>query len=93
MVENVDGYRFVGWYDSRDKTKGIQYYTNENKSTKKYDKKQNITLYAIWEANAFTVEYNSNGGTGTVKSQTCIYDRDCKLSNNGYSKKGYAFIR
>ena len=86
------GYTFMGWYDSSDYTKGTEYYTSENKSARNYNKTSNITLYAGWKANTFTVKYNGNGNTGgSTSNHTCTYDSDCKLRENGYTKTGYIF--
>ena len=85
------GYTFMGWYDNSDYTKGKQYYTDKNKSARSYDKKAATTLYAGWKANTFTVSYNSNGGSGSTASHTCTYDKDCKLSSNGFTRSGYIF--
>ena len=90
-VPSKTGYTFMGWYDNSDYTKGKQYYTDKNKSARSYDKKAATTLYAGWKAITFTVSYNSNGGSGTTNSHTCTYDKDCKLSSNGFTRSGYIF--
>ena len=46
-----DGYKFMGWYDNKDYNKGTQYYNDKNKSSRKYNKSKNITLYAGWREN------------------------------------------
>lgn len=41
------------------------------------------------------VEYNANANandvTGTMDNQKCIYDSECTLSENKFSRKGYSF--
>ena len=54
------GYTFIGWYDSV--SGGTQYYNASNVAMKKYDKKTNITLYAVWKINELKIMYNGNGG-------------------------------
>ena len=47
------------------------------------------TLYAVWEANTYKVVFNNNGGSGAKTELTCTYDKDCKLSTEGFTKEGY----
>ncbi len=54
------GYTFMGWYDSV--SGGTQYYNASNVAVKKYDKKSNVTLYAVWKINELKIMYNGNGG-------------------------------
>ncbi len=90
-IPSKRGYTFKGWYDSV--SGGTQYYNEKNESSHNYDKKSSTTLYARWEANTFTVEYNGNGSTsGSTESHTCTYDSECLLASSGYKKDGYIFI-
>ena len=41
-----------------------------------------ITLYAIWQANTYTITYNANGGTGAPANQTKTYGVDLTLSTS-----------
>ncbi len=41
--------------------------------------------------NRYTIKFNANGGTGTMKSQNAIYDRMLLLNANQYSRTGYQF--
>ncbi len=85
-----EGYTFKGWYDA--KSNGNQYYTEKNEINHIFDKTADLTLYAIWQINTFTVVYNGNGNTsGSTKSHTCTYNSDCKLLSNGFTKTGYTF--
>ncbi len=44
------------------------------------------------EANTFTVAYAGNNSTGGSTSQhTCIYDQNCTLANNGFTRTNYVF--
>ena len=47
------------------------------------------TLYAVFTANTYKVVFNNNGGTGTKTELTCTYNKDCKLSTEGFTKEGY----
>ena len=53
---------------------------------------ETVTLYAVWEANTYTVIYSINGGTsGTMANTTCTYDQNCTLRSNAFSKTGYTY--
>lgn len=50
----------------------------------------NITLYAIWKANSYTVAYNANGGSSTPTTSSASYPNSVTLAsaisrNNGTS--------
>ena len=86
------GYTFGGWYNTSATTGGTQYYTDEGKALRIYDQTNDITLYARWSANSYTIEFNGNGNTGgSTASITCTYDVACKLTKNGFKKSGYNF--
>ena len=73
------GYTFVGWYlDSEHQTAILS--TN--------GKYENLTLYAKWEANTYTVTFNNNGSTST---QTFTYDQEQALTKNDTDILGYVF--
>ena len=42
-------YIFKGFYDKKDYTKGVQYYDENGKSVRNFDRTTNIALYARWE--------------------------------------------
>jgi len=65
------GYTFKGWS------------TSANNDTVTYSDKQNVTnistgidvtLYAVWEANSYTVTYNPNGGSVNPTTKTVTYN-------------------
>jgi uncharacterized repeat protein (TIGR02543 family) len=53
----------------------------------------NITLYAKWTANTYTVSFDKNNAsaTGSMSSQPFTYDTAQALTANGYSLTGYTF--
>lgn len=75
------GYTFTGWYTDEACT---QLYTDD----KVYG---NITLYAGFRAHTYTINFNSNGGTGSTSSMSMTYDVAKTLTNNGFAKTGYTF--
>ena len=85
---------FMGWYDNPDYTKGKLYYNTDGTSAAIYDKDSNITLYAGWKVNKFTVSFNANGGTGGQKSNIIATQGSAMppISNVAPIKKEYKFI-
>jgi uncharacterized repeat protein (TIGR02543 family) len=82
------GYTFGGWNISTAGT-GTNY--NEESS---YTVTGNITLYAKWTLNQYTVTYNTNGATsGTAPAaRTANYNINITLPNgNGLAKTNYTF--
>ena len=50
-------------------------------------------VYAMWEADTYTISYSGNGeDEGDVSDETVTYDQDYTIAQNGYTKKGYAFV-
>lgn len=76
-------YIFKGWSTSSTATSG---------STGSYTPSSNVTLYATWAENKFTVTYNSNGGTGTIASVTKLYNETITLPSSGFTKSGCKLI-
>lgn len=50
-----------------------------------------IRMYAVWEPNAYTIYFNSNGGTGNMNPITGYSDIDVSISQNSFTKSGYLF--
>ena len=78
------GYTFGGWYKEAA-------CTNKVTSLGATEYTANITLYAQWKANTYTVEFNANGGTGTMDNQSFTYDQSKALSANAFTRTNYAF--
>ena len=68
------GYTFRGWSTSSTDTSG---------TTGSYTPTGNVTLYATWQLNTWTVSYNANGGTASSvpASQTKTYNTTLTLSS------------
>ena len=79
------GYSFMGWSTSNDAT--VEYQAGAT-----YSANANVTLYAVWSANEYTVSYNANGGSNAPASQTKIYETALMLSDIIPVKTGYKFI-
>lgn len=76
-------YKFDGWYTDNE--------TFLNKYV--FDKmpEEDITLYAKWIPNEYTIEFNSNGGKGTMNNQIYTYKVEQKINVNSFTKEGYHF--
>lgn len=51
-----------------------------------------VKFTANWIANTYTLVYDSNGGTGSVQSQSCTYGVSYQFQPNGFTKEGYTFL-
>lgn len=85
------GYTFGGYYTEANGA-GEQYYSYDGKSNKIYDKTSDVTFYAKWSANSYTVTLDAAGGTGSG-TVTAVYDSDMpeitKPVRKGYTFGGY----
>ena len=70
------GYTFKGYYDAT-LGQGKQYYTNAMASARRWDKDENnVTLYAYWTANNYTVTLDKGGSTTGTSNVTATYDSE-----------------
>lgn len=51
-----------------------------------------MVLTAKWEANSYTVKFDSNGGVGSMSDEKFTYDEAKALTANSYSRTGYKFV-
>jgi uncharacterized repeat protein (TIGR02543 family) len=52
----------------------------------------NVTMYAKWTANNYTITFNGNGSTGgSTAAQTIASGATAALTTNGFTKTGYTF--
>lgn len=80
-----DGYAFSGWATT---SSGSAVY----KAGQSYSADADITLYAVWEANTYTISYNANGGNGAPSSQSKKHGTNITLSAQEPKRDGYVFI-
>lgn len=51
-----------------------------------------INLYAQWEVNTYTLSFDSNGGSGSISSQSIDWGEDFVIPTNTFKKEGYKCI-
>ena len=82
------GYTFSGWNTNASGT-GTSYAVGS--SIKNIISQDSTTLYAMWTANTLTVNYNANGGSGTMSPSSFNYDEIQTAKSNVFTKTGYHF--
>ena len=78
------GYTFKGW--SKSSTGSVAFAAGASYTTNASD-----TLYAVWEANTYTVNLDANGGTGGTASVTKTYGQAVTLPTSIPTKTNYNF--
>ena len=79
------GKYFVGWFN--DASAGKQYTEDSIVPSQ-----SNLTLYAHYEYNSYTIVYDGNGQTnGMMKNTQAKYNESVKLSDNAYIKDNHVF--
>lgn len=80
------GYTFVGWGKSSTTT-SVSYNPGGG-----CGENANLTLYAIWRANTYTVTFNANGGTGAPANQSKTHGTALTLSSTKPTRTDYNFL-
>lgn len=79
----IPGYRFDGWYTAPNG--GNKYDFNTPLTG-------NVTVYAHWVGNGYTVRFTGNGATGgSTPDQAFQYNIGQNLRRNGFTRDGYTF--
>lgn len=79
----IPGYRFDGWYTAPNG--GNKYDFNTPLTG-------NVTVYAHWVGNGYTVRFAGNGATGgNTPDQAFQYNIGQNLRRNGFTRDGYTF--
>ena len=84
------GYTLKGYTDTLNGSKNYEV-TNSVSGTFIDTNYPSKTVYTVWEANTYKVIYNINGGSGSMETTTCTYDKECTISKNTFTKTGYTF--
>lgn len=80
------GYSFTGWNTDANGS-GTGYSPGQA-----YGADADLTLYAMWSPNKYTVSYNANGGSGAPSAQTKTYGVTLKLSSTRPTRTNYNFV-
>ena len=80
------GYTFKGWSDSQN---GSVQYTD--RQSFKMTSSATVTLYAVWSANTNAINFNVNGGSGSMSKQQAKTDETISLKQNTFVREGYTF--
>ncbi len=93
LPTEITGQHFAGYYtktngagtqiiDASGKIIGSNTFTNAN-----------VTLYAYWVYNTYSVKFNGNGATsGSMTNQNFTYGSQSALKSNAFVKTGFSFI-
>ncbi|MDE6565686.1 MAG: InlB B-repeat-containing protein, partial [Clostridia bacterium] len=84
------GYTFVGYFDNIDGN-GTRYYNSEMLGLLSWTNTSNITLYAHWMANNYTVKLNAQGGSGGSTEFTVTFGQPLPSSLSAPTRMGYYF--
>lgn len=84
-VPSRTGHTFKGWATS---SSGSVAYSPEAN----YTNNASVTLYAVWQANTYTITYNANGGTGAPPNDIKTYGVTLTLSTTIPERTNYKFL-
>lgn len=76
-----EGFTFLGWFDGES--------SNASHITNSSAFKSNLTLYAKWQKNIYTISFNSNGGSSISEKE--LYYQDVIIIYNEPTRDGYIF--
>lgn len=80
------GYSFIGWNTMADGSGTARAATSTFTMPE-----TDVTVYAIWSINAYTVYYNMNGGTGSITPQPGTFGTNVTVSSTLPTRVGYTF--
>ncbi|WP_151076262.1 S-layer homology domain-containing protein [Flintibacter sp. KGMB00164] len=75
------GYTFSGWNDG----------STTYQAGASVPITASTTFTAQWTANSYKVQFDANGGSGTMDEQVFTYDREQALTANAFFRPGYTF--
>ena len=82
------GYHFLGWATTSDGD--VVYIDSADIHWLDVSHNQVVRLYAVWEANSYTVTLHKNDGTGTRETRTLSFGNAVLV--NDFVRPGYAFV-
>ncbi len=84
------GYTFTGWNTMSDGS-GTSYTNNQSIKNLSSTLNDTITLFAQWSPYSYTVQFDKNGGTGSMNSMSFVYDEEKALRTNTFTREDYIF--
>ena len=84
------GYTFVGW--ARTAMGEVVFDEKQMVTDPGVGTESKVILYAQWAANAYTVKYSANGGSGEMSDQSFTYDTAQNLKPCGFTNGDSDFI-
>ena len=84
------GYTYTGWNTKNDGS-GTAYTNKQSILNLTTTANEVITLYAQWSPNSYTVQFNSNGGSGSMDPMDFLYGEEKQLRENTFTKEDYLF--
>ena len=84
------GYTFKGWARNPN-VSNIEFADGASVSNLTSRNGVTVTLYAVWEANTYTVTFDKNVGDGETTTQDFTYDTAQNLNPNAFTRTGYTF--
>lgn len=79
------GYTCIGWATSKSAT------TPAYSPGASYQPTKDVTLYAVWQPKTYDVNYNANGGDGTMTKSVATYGAAFRTKQNAFTREGYQF--
>ncbi len=87
-----EGYIFDGWTDSSSGTDANVNWVKMPDLTPNTQSNGSTQLYAIWSPIEYYIQYNANGGTGTMNNSTHLYGEEKELNANTFNRLYYSFL-
>ena len=85
------GYVFDGWNTAKDGS-GTSYSVGESVKGLSDTDKATVTLYAQWLLNKYDIEFDANGGTGSMSPMLKLkYGTNYNLTANTFENEGFTF--
>ena len=83
------GYRFHGW--GTNATEKVVVYEDQA-VVHNWATGGEVAIYAVWEANGYTVRFLANGGEGEMSDQEFVYDTPQALTMNAFTRGALGFL-
>jgi len=85
------GYTFAGWWTATSGGTQASATSTPIGLNSSLANNATLTLYARWTAHTITVQYDPNGGTGSMADSILTYGVDTTTTPNAFTRTGYEF--